>query len=303
MMRATMVSLSCNVVLVTIKSVTLALVNSLAIALDLGISFVGLTVSVILFYSIRLANRPADVFHNYGYGKVEHVCEALEGLVLIGIALAMSFQAMTNLLHPTPVVMPGLGLLSCTVNATINFGGGYYILQMAKKSGSPAIRAEGIHYGMEGVISSMIGGAFLIAMLLKAKNSPLVPYIDPMAALLVSLVLIIPSFKIAKGSFFNLLDASVEEDSQLEILKPLGKYIQRYCEFRDLRTRTAGRNKFVEFKLIVPEDISFRAGHELVSILENEIKSAIQNCEVMIKMEPCQKDCETAQRGEKCPYL
>ncbi len=90
MYRATRVSLSCNVVLVLIKTITLMMVNSLAIAVDLGISIVGLAVSGILYYSIKLANRPADLIHNYGYGKVEHVCEALEGVVLMGIALAMS---------------------------------------------------------------------------------------------------------------------------------------------------------------------------------------------------------------------
>ena len=55
MVRATMVSLVCNVFLVSIKTVALLLVNSLAIAVDLGISFVGLTVSVILYYSIKLS--------------------------------------------------------------------------------------------------------------------------------------------------------------------------------------------------------------------------------------------------------
>ena len=132
MLRATRVSLFCNIVLVLIKITALFLVNSLAIAVDLGISFVGLTVSVILYYSIKMANRPADFFHNYGYGKVENVCEALEGVVLMGIALAMSSMAVTHLLHPKPVNMPAIGVVSSLINATLNFGGSFYILKMAR---------------------------------------------------------------------------------------------------------------------------------------------------------------------------
>ncbi len=304
MLRASMVSLFCNAVLFVIKSTALMLVNSLAIAVDLGISFVALIVSVILYYSVKLANRPADLIHNYGYGKVENVCEALEGVVLIGIALAMSFQAVVHMLHPRPLVMPWVGLVSCVINSILNFGGAYYIIRMARKSDSPAIYAEGIHYRMEGFISVMIGASFVLFMFLQASGygTP-ARYVDPIAALLVSMILIIPSFKLARNSFFKLLDASAGEDSQMEILKQLGRHIDRFCEFRDLKTRTAGRNKFVEFKLVVPEDISFRKGHEIVSTLEKDIKAGIPNCEVLIKMEPCKKDCEYVKNGEGCLYL
>jgi cation diffusion facilitator family transporter len=304
MLRATIVSLLCNIVLVSIKATALALVNSLAIAVDLGISFVGLTVSVILFYSIKLANRPADLMHNYGYGKVEHVCEALEGVVLIGIALAMSFQAITHFLHPKHVNMPIVGLISSLINVTLNFGGAYYILKMARKSRSPAIQAEGVHYGLEGVISGMIAGSFMVSMVLQANGQHMLArYVDPAAALLASLGIMVPSVRLARNSFFKLLDASVEEDSQLEILKQLSKYLDRFCEFKDLRTRTAGRNKFVEFKLVVPSDISFSKGHEIVSLLERDIKNGIPDCEVLVKMEPCKGDCHHVSKGESCPYL
>ena len=304
MRRATLVSLFCNIFLVMLKSTALIMVNSLAIAVDLGISFVGLTVSVILYYSVKLANRPADLIHNYGYGKVEHVCEALEGVVLIGIALAMSSQAVMRFLHPGDISVPWVGLISCTTASFVNFGGSYYIFKMAKKSSSPAIHAEGLHWRMEGFISVMIGISFIVYMGLVANNQhALAEYVDPFVAIAVSCVLIFPSFKLAKSAFFHLLDASVEEGSQMEILKQLGKYINEYCEFTDLRTRSAGRDKFIEFKLVVPEDISFKKGHEMVSQLEGEIKDSISNCEVLIKMEPCKKDCEYVKKDEKCPYL
>lgn len=304
MLRATIVSLCCNIVLVTIKITALMIVNSLAIAIDLGISFVGLAVSVILYYSIKLANRPADLIHNYGYGKVEHVCEAMEGVVLIGIAFAMSSQAVLGLLHPTHVALPWVGFASSIINASINFAGSSYIFIMARRSRSPAIRAEGVHYRMEGFISGMIAVAFIVYMFLSRSGlNAIAAYVDPMAALLVSMVLVVPSFRLAKGAFFKLLDTSVEEDSQMEILKQLTRHMGEFCEFRNLRTRTAGRHKFVEFNLIVPETISFKEGYKTISELERDIKASIPSSEVMIKMSPCNMDCDYVKKGQKCPYL
>ncbi len=303
MIRATLVSLFCNIVLVLIKSTALIMVDSLAIAIDLGISFVGLAVSVILYYSIRLSNRPADQAHNYGYGKVEHVCEALEGVVLIGIAFAMSSQAIVGLFHPSHIKMPAVGFITSIINSSINFAGAYYIFKMARKSASPAIKAEGVHYRLEGFISGMIAIAFFVEILLHSRGlTHMALYVDPVTALLVSVVIIVPSFKLAKHAFFKLLDASVEEDSQLEILRQLGVYINEYCEFRDLRTRVAGRTKFVEFQLVVPSEISLKKGHEMVSHLEEDIRSHIKNSEVNIRMVPCKMDCDFVKNHKPCPY-
>jgi len=304
MYRATLVSLVCNIALVLIKAVALVLVNSLAIAMDLGISLVGLTVSIILYYSIKLSVQPADLMHNYGYGKVENVCEGMEGVVLIGIALAMSSQAIVGLLHPNPIRLPWVGFGACAVNVMLNFGGAYYIFKMAKKSGSPAIHAEGVHFKLEGVISAMIGVAFIIGITLKAKGfDHLARHVDPLAALVVSICVVIPSAKLAKNSFFKLLDATVEEGSQIEILKQVAKHIGKICDFRELKTRTAGRKKFVEFKIIVPEDISFRRGHDIVSEIEKDIRGNIPHCEVVVRLQPCDKDCTFSRKGERCPYL
>jgi len=304
MRRATLVSLFCNIVLVIMKSTALVVVNSLAIAVDLIISVIGLSVSIILFYSIKLATRPADLVHNYGYGKVENVCEAMEGIVLIGVALGMSFQAIANLLRPGHIHHPWVGLSVSAVASTINFVGAYYITKMGKKSSSPAIQAEGMHYRLEGYISSTIAVSFLVCMILRANSMDQAAlYVDPLVALGISLFLIIPSFKLAHTAFFNLLDASMEETSQIEILKHLTQHIGLFCEFKDLKTRTSGRKKFVDFTLIIPEDISFRRSHEIGSLLEEELAASIPNCDVSINIEPCDKDCEYARRGEKCPYL
>jgi cation diffusion facilitator family transporter len=301
--RATTFGLVCNAFLVLIKGVTLLVVNSLAIAIDLGISFVGLTVSVILYYSMKLASRPADLVHNYGYGKVENVCEGMEGVVLIGIALAMSSQALVSLFHLNEIHSPWLGTVTSMVSTVTNLGGAYYISKMGQLSKSPAIKAEGLHWRMEGFISLMIAMSFVVSMLLTAfGRKTLALYIDPLTALLVSVFVVVPSVTLAKTAFFKLLDASVEEGSQIEILKHLGRHIASYCEFKDLKTRTAGRKKFVEFTIIVPEDISFRKAHVIVKNIESAISSGLENCDVSVRTEPCRMDCEFVRKGEKCPY-
>jgi divalent metal cation (Fe/Co/Zn/Cd) transporter len=120
--------------------------------------------------------------------------------------------------------------------------------------------------------------------------------------LLVSIIIIIPSVKLARSSFYKLLDSSVEETSQFEIYKQLGRFADKYCEFKDIRTRVSGRNRFIELCLVVPGDMTVSEGYNGVRFLREGIKKNIPDSEVMVMMEPCKKDCEYIKKGKPCPY-
>lgn len=304
MIQAALISLWFNVVLFVFKFIALIVVHSLAIVTDFAITVVGLTVSVILYNSLKLSTRPADLFHNYGYGKVEHVCEAMEGIVLIGIALIMSFQAVATFFHPTHVTFPFIGMASSILSLSLNFVGAFFIFKLAKKSMSPAVKAEGIHYTLEGFISTAIACAFLITIFLKmGPYAHIEPYVDPAVTILVSIAISAPSLRLMKQAFVNLLDASIEEPSKMETIVRLAQYADYYCNFKDIKTRNAGHKKFIEIRLVMPKDMPFARAFDIVSKIEADIAAGIQNSEVSISMVPCKKDCGLVQAGKPCPYL
>lgn len=304
MMQAALISLWFNIVLFTFKLVSLVIVRSLAIATDFAITVVGLTVSIILYNSLKLSLKPADLAHNYGYGKVEHVCEAMEGVVLLGIGMVMSFQAFAALFHPSHGAFPWVGLASSVLSFTLNFIGAFLIFRLAHKSASPAVKAEGIHYALEGFISLAIACAFFAVILL--KNTPyawMEPYLDPAVTIFVSILIAIPSIKLTQQAFVNLLDISIEEPRKLEVVTQLARYTDYFCNFQDLKTRSAGHKKFVELKIILNSDMPLARAHETVSGLERDIAAAVPDSEVTVGMIPCLKDCSFLKNNQPCPYL
>lgn len=304
MMQAASISLWFNVMLFIFKFGALIVVHSLAIATDFAITVVGLTVSIILYNSLKLSVRPADLLHNYGYGKVEHVCEAMEGIVLIGIAAIMSFQAFATFFRPHHVTFPWIGFASSTLSLTLNFVGAFFIFKLAHKSSSPAVRAEGLHYTLEGFISSAIACAFIVTIIL--KNGPYAhigQYIDPAVTIFVSIAISLPSIKLTRQAFVNLLDVSIEEPGKMETVVRLALHAESYCNFKDLKTRTAGHKKFIEVKLVMPKDMSFSRAHGIVSLIERDIAAGVPDSEVTVVMVPCAKDCGLIQDNKPCPYL
>ncbi len=294
MFRAVQISLFGNIILFVIKLASLFFVNSLAIVTDLGITVVGLIVSSILYYSVKLAQRPADLLHNYGYGKIEYVCEALEGVVLIGIALVMSYQAITHFLHPGEVSNPWMGFGFSIAGSTINFLGAAWILSIAKRCDSPAVRAEGLHYKLEGFISLTVAISFLLSVFLSMTAlKPWAVYLDPAATLAVSFLIAFPSFHLVKEAFLKLLDASIEEKGKMEVIKQLAKYIDSCCEFRDIRSRGAGRTNFIELKLVLPPTMSFLDAFAIAQNVESDLRASIPGCEAAVGIIPCTDNCQS----------
>ncbi len=305
MFRAAQISLFGNIILFAAKLTALLFVRSLAIVTDLGITVAGLIVSVILYHAVRVSNRPADFIHNYGYGKIEHICEAIEGVFLIGIALVMSIQAVIHIFHhPLAIATPWLGFGFSIFSVAVNFIGSAWILSLAAISHSPAVHAEGIHYRLEGFISLTIALAFLLtAFLAPTPLKPWTVYLDPVATLIVSLWISIPSFRMARHAFLKLLDASLEEGSKLEVMKQLGKYLGRCCEFRDIRSRNSGRKKFVECSVVLPRGMLFPEAHRLAEEIERDLRGSIPECEAAARIIPCAEDCTLLASSQKCPYL
>lgn len=304
MMVAVRISLICNLILFAIKLITLLIVNSLAVAADLGISVVALGVSGILYYAIRMSSKPADLLHNYGYGKVENVTEAIEGVVLIGLALAMSVQAVLSLIRPgAGVHSPFIGMAASFLGIIINFGGAHFILKLGAKHASPALKAEGLHFRLEGVISLSITLAFALVMAFSYSGYPtLARYVDPLATLLVSALITLPSVRLLREAFMKLLDASIGETSQMDVIKALASHYDRYCDFKDIRTRSAGRRQFVDIHLVMPDHLSIKKAHQITAAVKNDIAAVIAESEVTVHIEPCKRDCAYVQKNQPCPY-
>ncbi len=105
----------------------------------------------------------------------------------------------------------------------------------------------------------------------------------------------------AKHAFLKLLNATIEEESMMDVINILGRYFEHYCEFSDLRARSAGRKIFVEVRLVLPEQMPLAHRHVIAVNMEKDIAQNVPGVEVTIKTAPCRRNCEYVKRNEPCP--
>src|SRR3974377_1534397 len=106
--RAALISVASNTVLVAAKIAVAVLSGSGALLSEALHSGPALLASLIARLSLRFAAHPPDREHPYGHGKWENISAFLEGLLILGVALWVFYEAGQRLF--TPVVINHLPL-------------------------------------------------------------------------------------------------------------------------------------------------------------------------------------------------
>src|SRR5580693_171907 len=95
--RVALMSVFAAIALVALKlSVGLA-THSLGLVSEAIHSGTDLVAALLTFFAVGVAGRPADVSHQYGHGKAEHITALAEAAFLSAASLLIGFRALQRL--------------------------------------------------------------------------------------------------------------------------------------------------------------------------------------------------------------
>jgi divalent metal cation (Fe/Co/Zn/Cd) transporter len=87
----------------------------------------------------------------------------------------------------------------------------------------------------------------------------------------------------------GLMDEAVTGEVARHIRKIISDNAQGAIEAHDVKTRTAGRVTFIEFHLVVPGSMTVATSHQICDRIEEALKAAVHEAEVLIHVEPEQE--------------
>ena len=115
-------------------------------------------------------------------------------------------------------------------------------------------------------------------------------WIDPVAAILVAMLIIRTAYELTIKSGRDLLDVSLPDDEEQWILDYLAN-VGSVKGFHKLRTRKAGSERFIEFHLLVEPSMSVQESHRITDEISNDIREHFKGSAVEIHIEPCDGKC------------
>jgi cation diffusion facilitator family transporter len=286
-----------NVALVALKlfvGLFFGLVSVLSEALH---SMMDLLAAVIANYSVRKAVEPCDAEHPYGHGKYENLSGVIEAILIFIAAGIIIIEAGQKLAETTGLPEVDLGIVVMGISVIMNLVVSRYLYKVAKEEESMALEADALHLRTD-IWTSL--GIFLGLIIMKITG---IEQLDPIIALGVALFIIKAGWDMMKRSGRDLLDEKLPPDEEAKIREILSKHSDQFLGYHNLRSRKSGSERFVDFHIVIKYDTPIEAGHSLAGMIKSEIKAELKSCDVIVHIEPCDKDMCFNVNGQKVCIL
>ena len=236
--------------------------------------FASLTGFMILKYSLA----PADDQHKFGHGKAENLAALMQSSFVMGSAILLLIHGVERTINPETVshsnIAIAISVLAIVLTLTLVFVQKIVI----RKTNSIAISADSLHYQSD----LLLNVGVIIALLMSQFNWH---YADGIFTVLVGAFLLVSAVKIIYHSVQDLMDKELKQNDLDKIKTIINKH-PKALGFHQLRTRQAGKMKFVQFHLELPDQITLFAAHSIADEIENELVSSFEHMEVFIHQDP-----------------
>ena len=277
--RTALVSLGVACLLVAIKLVAGLASSSLGLLAEAAHSGTDLAAALLTFFAVSVAVRPADRGHPWGHGKAQNLAALAEAGFLILVSVGIAVAALLRLtgvvefdVEPTWWTFAAIALV-----LAIDGSRTMVSLRGARRYESDALLANALHFG-----SDFVGTIAVVAGLIAAALG--FPAGDSIAALFVSVLVVLAALRLASRNVDVLMDRSSEDDTR--IARQAIAALEPPVELRRLRLRRAGGEHFADVVIGVAPGAAIGQGHAAADRVEHALHEALPGIDVVVHVEP-----------------
>ena len=281
-MRVSRVTILINLLLSAVKLAAGLVAKSGAMVSDAVHSASDVFSTVIVMIGLRAASKDPDREHPYGHERMECVAAIVLAVVLLVTGLMIGRQGLLNIfsedVHALPV--PGaLALAAAILSILVKEGMYWYTRAAARTVNSPALMANAWHHRADAL--SSIGALIGIA---GARLG--LPILDPIASLVICLMIIKAAYDIFRDAMGKMVDKSADAETEERI---------RACALahKDVQgvdlimSRRFGSRIYIEMEISMDGGMSLRQSHAVAEQVHADVEAAFPEVKhIMIHVNP-----------------
>jgi cation diffusion facilitator family transporter len=277
--RSALISVVAAAALVVLKLGVGFPTHSLGLISEAAHSGTDLIAALLTYFAIRVAARPADVGHQFGHGKAEHLSALAEAGFLSLVSVFISFRAIERLAGVThghvrtawyAFAVLALVIAIDTSRATVSW-------RTSRRYGSAALASNALHFA-----SDLAGSVAVLVGLLFARQGH--PQGDPIAALFVGALVLVAAARLMKGNVEVLMDKAPAEAEAAA--REAIRAVRPAIDLRRLRMRQAGGRQFADVVIGVSPGAAVGQGHAAADAVEAAIERALPGADIVVHVEP-----------------
>ncbi|MDC8785012.1 cation diffusion facilitator family transporter [Roseateles koreensis] len=277
--RSTWVSVVVNVVLTAVQITVGTLAKSQALVADGIHSLSDLVSDFVVLFASHHSRKDADEDHPYGHHRFETAASLALGLILLGVGAGMLWSAAQKLQNPDAIPkVHGTALWVAGIALIAKESLFRYMIAVAKRVKSSMLVANAWHARSDAA-SSLVVGAGIVG------NLAGYPLLDPVAALVVGLMIGKMGWTFGWDALHDLMDRAVDEVEVAAIKRTLLE-TPGVRNVHDVRTRKMGDMIIVDAHLEVDAQITVEAGHDITVLARQRVLQHHRVLDLMTHLDP-----------------
>lgn len=259
--------------------------GSLALLSEAAHNAIDTGATILTYFAVRQANKPADDKHHYGHGKYESLSALFETGLLAGLAIYVLFTAAERLREGPEAIDSSWWVFGVLIVSILADSGRYLTLSsVAKKTGSHALAADAMHFA-----SDLIGSVLVLIGLI-ANHYGFVQG-DALAAMGVALFIGFAGFRLGGETLGTLLDRA--PDGLAEKLRAEIVLVPGVVAVEKIKLRPNGPKILGEVFIAVARSLPLERVAEIEAAVRAKISEVSPETEATVSSAPRALDDET----------
>ena len=277
--RSTWVSVGVNSGLSCLQIVVGVLAHSQGLVADGIHSLSDLVADFLVLFVSRHSKQAADDKHPYGHQRFENAASLALGVLLAAVGIGMLWSAVLKMENPGSI--PQVQIVALYVAGTALVAKELlfrYMLAAAKRVKSSMLVANAWHARSDAA-SSLVVGCGIVGNLMGY------PFLDPIAALIVGMMVLKMGWSFGWEALHDLMDQAGDADEVAAISATIAA-TPGVIDVHNLRTRKMGDMLTVDAHIHVAADLTVEAGHAILTEAETRVMARHRVLGMMTHVDP-----------------
>lgn len=280
------VGIALNFLLFVGKFVAGLITSSISVTADAFNNLSDAGASVITICGYKFAEKPADDDHPFGHGRVEYIASLLVSIIIIVMGFELGLSSIEKIITPAEITFDYVSLGILIASILVKFYIFIYNRGIGKRINSAPMKATATD-SLSDCISTVAVIIGLVVYTVFGLN------IDGYIGILVAVFILKAGFEAVKDSIAPIIGERADEEYVADIKKTVLSY-ENIIGVHDLIVHNYGVGEnVISMHAEVPAEMGFMEAHELIDIIENDLKKKYASC-VTLHMDPVEAETETS---------
>ncbi|HLB18899.1 MAG TPA: cation diffusion facilitator family transporter [Gaiellaceae bacterium] len=288
--RTALVSVVAAILLIALKLGAGLASHSLGLISEALHSGTDLVAALLTFFAVGVAVRPADVAHQYGHGKAEHLSALAEAAILAAASFFIAWRAITHLVGGRSASVEARWYAFAVIGIVIvvDISRTVILWRASRRYRSAALASNALHFAgdLGGSVAVLVG---LVLVRDGHKGA------DSAAALFVAVLVLLAAARLMKRNVDVLMDRAPADAEQAARAAIAG--VQPPVTLQRLRMRQAGPRQFMDVVITVPPGAAVGQGHAAADSVEDAVSAALPGSDVVVHVEPEEDEAAIRDRA------